>query len=886
MKIKLLNLAIGFSLSTLLVGCGSDDNKGNTDSSGIDNIYKVTAIDGYLNGARVWLDVNGNYQFDADEPSAITGNNGQAEINVNGVEHPENYSLMVQSIKGQTVDEDLGQAVAVDYVLSAPAGTPYISPLTTVVQLNLAAGKSNSTEEAVNTLASNLGIDPAQILSDYIQQADNKSAFAARSLVSTGSMPESTEALQTILSDSEKTDEFLNNAEEMSTAIKNEIAKHADDSELDAIVMNTSGQADVDSDGNGIADSDDAVNDSSDSSDSATQDQDTDQSGTTDSEDTSDNSDSTSQDQGTDQSDAGDASDTSDTDSSGSNSGSSSSSSHSGSTSSGSSSSGSTSHSSHSSGSSSSGSSSSSSSSSSSTSSDSSADSTSETVYEITAIDGYLNGAQAWLDINGNNEFDADEPNALTDNDGHAELNVEDVEHPEQYSVIVKSKKGETVDADLGQAVAIDYILSAPAGTQYISPLTTLVHMNVKAGKSETTEAAVDTLANQLGIDASHVLGDYIQSEDKKSAFAARNLVSTGVMPESTEELQDILSDSDKTDAFLNRAEELSTAIKNEIAKHSDDSELDAIVMNSSGQADTDSDGNGIADTDDAANSDNSDNGSNAGTDTSDDSSATGNTETPDDSSATGNTETPDDSSATGNTETPDDSSATGNTETPDDSSATGNTETPDDSSATGNTETPDDSSATGNTETPDDSSATGNTETPDDSSATGNTETPDDSATGNTETPDDSSATGNTETPDDSSATGNTETPDDSSATGNTETPDDSSATGNTETPDDSSATGNTETPDDSSATGNTETPDDSSATGNTETPDDSSATGNTETPDDSSATGNTETPDDSSATGNTETPDDSSATGNTETPDDSSATGSDSADSESTGE
>jgi len=47
--------------------------------------YSITAIDGYLRNAEVWLDLNRYSTKDFDEPSAMSGAGGVAEIDVTGV---------------------------------------------------------------------------------------------------------------------------------------------------------------------------------------------------------------------------------------------------------------------------------------------------------------------------------------------------------------------------------------------------------------------------------------------------------------------------------------------------------------------------------------------------------------------------------------------------------------------------------------------------------------------------------------------------------------------------------------------------------------------------------------------------------------------------------
>ena len=70
MTLKLSRIALTtMSLLPLLTACGGADNK---DYEPKEKSLEVRAIDGYLQNAEVWLDLNGNFQLDSGEPSAIS----------------------------------------------------------------------------------------------------------------------------------------------------------------------------------------------------------------------------------------------------------------------------------------------------------------------------------------------------------------------------------------------------------------------------------------------------------------------------------------------------------------------------------------------------------------------------------------------------------------------------------------------------------------------------------------------------------------------------------------------------------------------------------------------------------------------------------------------
>lgn len=152
MKLKLSRVALTtMSLLPLLTACGGADNK---DYQPKEKTLEVKAIDGYLKNAQVWLDLNGNGLLDSNEPTATTGAGGKAVLDVSSLKEPTSkFPLMVRAIAGKTVDESAPDtALTADFVMSAPAGYKVITPLTTLVQLQVKAGSSLANAES-NVLA-------------------------------------------------------------------------------------------------------------------------------------------------------------------------------------------------------------------------------------------------------------------------------------------------------------------------------------------------------------------------------------------------------------------------------------------------------------------------------------------------------------------------------------------------------------------------------------------------------------------------------------------------------------------------------------------------------------------------------------------------------------
>ncbi|EHU9442937.1 hypothetical protein KZY42_000309 [Vibrio vulnificus] len=260
-------VALGLGVSVGLLGCGGGSSSSSGGSSS--NSYSVTAIDGYLQNAQVWLDLNKNFVWDANEPRATTGAGGVATLDVTGITNPESFPVVVKAIKGETIDEDTGNTITTDYVMSAPAGEQDVTPLSTMVHVLLERDETLTKDEAVQTVATQLGIETDDVLGDYIEDNDVEAAFGAKTLVSSGVLPETPEELATEADEDETAESnFLTEAEDVNTAtaqhIEDEKAALGEGEELNleddiGVVDPVTGEVtfETDTDGDGVADSQD-----------------------------------------------------------------------------------------------------------------------------------------------------------------------------------------------------------------------------------------------------------------------------------------------------------------------------------------------------------------------------------------------------------------------------------------------------------------------------------------------------------------------------------------------------------------------------------------------------------------------------------------------------
>ncbi len=129
----------------------------------------VTALDGYLENARVYIDLNENYHFDDGEPHATTDASGTVTFGIADVAAALLKPIIVEAIAGVTIDQSNLAAIAQSYSMVAPPGSTVVSPLTTLAQLSLVQGQQADIDSAIAAVKTMLGLDAdANIMADYI----------------------------------------------------------------------------------------------------------------------------------------------------------------------------------------------------------------------------------------------------------------------------------------------------------------------------------------------------------------------------------------------------------------------------------------------------------------------------------------------------------------------------------------------------------------------------------------------------------------------------------------------------------------------------------------------------------------------------------------------
>ena len=87
-------------------------------------------VNGYISGARIYQDQDGDGVYDADEPSVITGTDGSYELTI-----VDGGGSLIAEPLSDTVDQSTGATVTSQF--SAPSGATVISPISTLVDAGL-----------------------------------------------------------------------------------------------------------------------------------------------------------------------------------------------------------------------------------------------------------------------------------------------------------------------------------------------------------------------------------------------------------------------------------------------------------------------------------------------------------------------------------------------------------------------------------------------------------------------------------------------------------------------------------------------------------------------------------------------------------------------------
>ncbi|MDD2582548.1 MAG: hypothetical protein PHR66_11200 [Desulfuromonadaceae bacterium] len=131
--------------------------------------------------------------------------------------------------------------------------------------------------------------------------------------------------------------------------------------------------------------------------------------------------------------------------------------------------------------------------------------------------DGYLVKATVFMDKNNNYQLDQGEPSTTTKDDGSYILSV-DPGDVGKYPIVAMAIDGVTRDMGTNAFVAGSYVLSMPAtaisgtvGSNFISPMSTLLREKMAANPGMTLNVAMTQLRNQMNLGAgTNMMADYV----------------------------------------------------------------------------------------------------------------------------------------------------------------------------------------------------------------------------------------------------------------------------------------------------------------------------------------------------------------------------------------
>lgn len=168
LKIKgnfaVLTTALVSALS--LTGCGGGTSSSDTDSTV--SSFSITAMDGYLKNADVWVDANGGNNNCETNLGLKTGDGGIISI---PIQYQKN-TICIKAIAGQTIDETRG-VVENTLELKAPAGETTVSPFTSLVVEQLEADDTLTIDSAKDKVIAEIGLSEVAdvVFGDYVKKA-------------------------------------------------------------------------------------------------------------------------------------------------------------------------------------------------------------------------------------------------------------------------------------------------------------------------------------------------------------------------------------------------------------------------------------------------------------------------------------------------------------------------------------------------------------------------------------------------------------------------------------------------------------------------------------------------------------------------------------------
>ena len=158
------------AITLVLTGCGGGDDGDTTSVSG-GQVVTGYAMDGYLQSATAFLDLNNNGRLDSGEPTATTDADGKFSFTANAADLVK-APVVVIAVAGVTIDKDTNATVDQTYSMTSPIGkNNVISPITTLIAAKISAGMG--ADQALAAVKEDLGYganDSIDLYKDYISE--------------------------------------------------------------------------------------------------------------------------------------------------------------------------------------------------------------------------------------------------------------------------------------------------------------------------------------------------------------------------------------------------------------------------------------------------------------------------------------------------------------------------------------------------------------------------------------------------------------------------------------------------------------------------------------------------------------------------------------------
>lgn len=165
--------------AVMVAACGGGGGGGVLGSSS--STLSGVAVDGYLQGSSVFLDLNSNGVLDAGEPSTTTDTSGRYSLDFSGVTGSVTGLPIV--VRGGT-DSDTGLAFAGQLKARADVGAQgqVVTPLTTLVDAMVTEGVAANVSAAKTMVANSLGLTVEQLAVDPVAAIANTPAIYTKTV--------------------------------------------------------------------------------------------------------------------------------------------------------------------------------------------------------------------------------------------------------------------------------------------------------------------------------------------------------------------------------------------------------------------------------------------------------------------------------------------------------------------------------------------------------------------------------------------------------------------------------------------------------------------------------------------------------------------------------